>query len=156
MGKTGINTGRDTKTGRFQPGNKASIKHGCWSLTATGKIPSIRGLRQIRQDLERIRLELERGTPSLTLQKKLLIGQVVRTEGQLRMIELYFKRSGLMRPDKWRRGVLEPHPIMATYQSFLNSQRNALMSLGLEPAETEKILTPFEIVAGDKQERASS
>lgn len=150
------NKGRDTKTGRFQPGNTAGLKHGAWSLTTTGKIPSVRGMREIKQDLETLRTELERITPRLTIQKKLLINQIIRCEGQIRLIELFFRRCGIMRPDRWRRGVLEAHPVYQDYRSFLHSQRNALTALGIEPGEVEEVLTPYQIIQKEDQKRASS
>ena len=153
--KRGNNKGRDSQ-GKFLSGNTAGLKHGAWSLTTTGKIPSVRGRREIQRDLQEIRTELERVTPRLTVQKKLLINQIIRSEGQIRLIELYFKRCGIMRPDRWRRGVLEPHPVTQTYLSFLHSQRNALMSLGIEPGEVEEILTPYQIIEKEEQKRASS
>lgn len=146
------NKGRDSQ-GKFLSGNTAGLKHGAWSLTSKGRIPSVRGMREIKQDLQKLQTELERITPRLTIQKKLLINQIIRCEGQIRLIELFFRRCGIMRPDRWRRGVLESHPIMGTYLSFLHSQRNALTSLGIEPGAVEEILTPFEII--EEQKRAS-
>ena len=156
MGKTGNNRGRDTKTGRFQPGNTASIKHGCWSLTSRGKIPSIRGMRSLKQDLEAIRTELVEITPRMTPGKRLLIGQIIRSEAQIRLIELFFRKAGIMRPDKWRRGILESHPVLQDYRSFLHTQRSAVQALGIEPTQMEEVLSPFQIIEKEENKGASS
>lgn len=154
MAKSGNNKGRDAQ-GKFLSGNTAGLKHGAWSLTATGRIPSVRGMREIQRGLETLRRELERITPRLTAQKKLLINQILRCERLLKLTELYFKRCGIMRPDRWRRSTLEAHPVMSTYLSLLNSQRNAILTLGIEPEQIEEVLTPYQIVEKE-QKRASS
>jgi len=136
---------RDRK-GRFSLGNQAALKHGAWSL-AGGRIPSVRGIRKLREELEGIRMRLEEITPGLNVKKQLLISQIVRTEGQIRLIEMYLRKAGIVRPDKWRRGILDLQPSLSnSYLSFLNSQRLAILALGLDHERTSEILAPYEII----------
>ena len=140
---------RDGK-GRFLPGNKNSMKHGAWLLKvkATGAVPSLRGAKFIRADLARIRGELEAAMGArLTIQRQLLISQICRTEAQLRLIELYLHKSGIIRSDRAKEGIIDLQPCLSTsYISFLNTQRVAIVALGLEVEKVEAILTPYEVV----------
>jgi hypothetical protein len=90
--------------GRFLPGNQAAVKHGAWSLAQSGKVPSVRGVRALRKDLDRIRSDLEEITPRINVKKSLIISQIVRTEGMIRLIEVYLKKTGILRSDKFKRG----------------------------------------------------
>lgn len=132
--------------GRFLPGNQTAVKHGAWSLKS-GKIPSVRGVRQLKRDLQQIREELEKITPGLDAKKSLLISQVVRTEAQIRLIEMYLKKAGILRPDKWRRGIVDLQPSLSnSYLAFLNTQRHAIMALGLDQDRAAEVLAPYEII----------
>jgi len=142
---------RDRK-GRFLLGNQAALKHGAWSL-AKARIPSVRGVRKLNKELEGIRESLEKLTPQLNVKKQLLISQIVRTEGQIRLIEMYLRKAGILRPDKLRRGILDLQPSLAnSYLAFLNVQRHAIMALGLDNDKASEILAPYEIVEEQKDD----
>lgn len=142
---------KDSKTGRFLEKNKSAVRHGGHSFAATGKVPSVRGVRQLKKDLERIRADLEVATPKLNIKKTLVISQIVRTEGMIRLIEIYLKKSGIVKPGKLRAGIIELQPALATtYLALMNSQRCALALLGLNEQKLEEIKAPYEIVEGEK------
>lgn len=145
------------ESGRFLLGNQAAKKHGAWSLARSGKVPTIRGARALGQRLEELQAELEKNTPKLNVKKELLIGQIVKTEGMICMIEMYLKKQGILRPDQYRRGIITPQPALSsTYLSLINSQRQAIMALGLEPIQMEEILTPYQIVEKDNEHNSGN
>lgn len=137
--------------GRFLPGNRASQKHGAFSLRATGKVPSVRGIKQLRKRLARIREDLKEATPALNVKKELLIEQIVRTEAQISLIEMYLKKAGLLRPEKWRKGIIDLQPALSqSYLAFMNTQRHVIMALGINKEKADEILVPYEILGKEK------
>ena len=85
------------------------------------------------------------------MKKELLIEQIVRTEAQISLIEMYLKKAGLLRPDKWRKGIIDLQPALSqSYLAFMNSQRHAIMALGLDEEKAEEILAPYEVLGKDK------
>lgn len=142
---------RDSKTGRFLPGHLIASKHGVTRYLATGKLPSIRGKKAIQKHLEEIRSGIEEMTPRMNAKKRILISQIVRTEGVLQAIELYIQRAGIIDEKKFiSKKMIMLQPCFNSYLSFLNSQRLAIMALGLE-GQAEKIITLDEIVAEHDQ-----
>lgn len=130
---------KDLKTGKFKKGNIAALKHGAYSLARTKKVPSIRGVRALARYLDQMKVNLERATPDLNVKKELLIGQVIKTEEKLCLIDMWIRKTGVLHPDRAKRGLLELQPVLAhSYLGFMNSQRLALMALGIESAELEK------------------
>ena len=142
-------TGRNTK-GQFIAGNPqaqtAALKHGLYAFKLTGKIPSLRGARALMHDLDRLRKELEVITPGMNVKKSLLIGQVVNARGFMRLFEMYVKQAGLLNPRLYPRGVIDFQPGFKTYLSFAALQHKALLALGLNTEEAEKVLTPIEYI----------
>jgi predicted DNA-binding protein YlxM (UPF0122 family) len=137
--------------GRFLPGNQAAVKHGAWSLARSSKVPSVRGVRSLRKDLERIKCDLEEITPRINVKKSLIISQIVRTEGMIRLIEMYLKKTGILKPDKFRSGILDLQPSLSkSYLALLNTQRQAILSLSLDEQKADEILAPYEIVGKEK------
>ena len=89
--------------------------------------------------------------PRLTIQRQLLISQVCRCEAQIRLIESYLHKSGIVRGDQLAKHIVELQPCLSTsYISFMNTQRVAIMALGLEVEKAEAILTPYEVVEKEK------
>lgn len=128
---------RDPRTGQFATGNQAALRHGAFSI----RTPRIRGIRKLRRELEALKKQLEKSVCEITPQKGLLINQVIRTETQLRLIELFLRKHGIFRPDRLRKGNLELHPALAnSYLSFLNTQKSALMSLGIDKEKAEETI----------------
>ncbi len=110
---------RDPRTGKFLPGNRCAERHGAFSVVR-GKVPRIRGIRQLKRELEELRKRLEENIKDMNPKKELLVNQIVRTETQIRLIELFLRKHGILRPDKYRKGILELHPSLASsYLSFL-------------------------------------
>ena len=131
---------RDPRTGKFLPGNRYAERHGAFSIVS-GKVPRIRGIRQLKRELEELRKRLEENIQDLNPKKELLVNQVIRTETQIRLIELFLRKHGILRPDKYRKGILELHPSLASsYLSFLNVQKNALLNLGIDEVKAAEIL----------------
>lgn len=119
---------QDPNTGRFVAGNAAARTHGAFSA----RIPKIRGIKKLKKELGKLRAQLEANVPELNAQKLLLIDQIIRSETQLRLIEYYLGKHGILRPDSFRKNTLELHPALAnSYLSFLNAQKQALVSLGI-------------------------
>lgn len=134
------NDGRDPRTGRFVGGNAFARKTGMHQYLAKGKLPSIRGKRALKKHLQEIQVELESNTPNLNIKRRILVSQIVRTETILKLIETFVKAHGVLRPDKYKNGLLELHPSLATsYLSFLTAQKNAIVALGLDEGQAEKL-----------------
>jgi len=138
---------RDEK-GRVLPGNRLSMKSGAHSYLRTNRVPSIRGKRQIENHLRELRKALVEVVPGADDPRKaILISQVVRAEGFLLLIESYIRRVGVFRADKWRRGIAELQPALASSViSFLNSQRSAVLALGMDMRSTGPELTIAEVI----------
>lgn len=144
------NTGRDAR-GRFVKGNKAAAKHYCHTFLVTNRLPQIRGVRRIQKYLDRVRKELEACVSEMTVQKQILIDQVMKAQGFCMLFELYAKRMGLFDPEAGRRGRLDFMPGFRTYLSLVNSTRGALAMLGIDGQTRERILTPLEITQKESE-----
>jgi len=145
-------TERDER-GRFTDRNQASLKHGLYSAMRAG---SMRGRRTLNKRLGELRTALEQAVTD-SPQRRVLIGQVVRTEGLIEIIEAYFRRAGILDEVKARRGKLEPQPILAkTYLGLLNSQRLALAALGLDGKKPETPDIMAYVKAFDKAKAAKA
>lgn len=119
--------------GKFLPGHSVSLKHGLYAYQARGELPTIPGKRQIQRRLDDLKDGLMKAVPdSEDPRRQVLIGQIVKLEGLLILIEEYLKRAGLLRSDRWRRGIAEIHPVGQQFVSFLNAQRDAIRALGLD------------------------
>lgn len=140
---------RDSK-GRFVEGNVAARKHGAYSLARTKNVPSIRGVKALARYLDRIKSELEGTTQDINVKKELLINQIVRTEEKMRLMDMWIKRTSLLRPDKARRGLLDLQPCLYSYLAFMNTQRQALMALGLNKEKIDQIKAPYEILKDEE------
>jgi len=146
------NEGRNPRTGKFLPGNSCAQKSGIHHYLATGQLPSVRGKKALKKHLQEIQEELETITSKMNIKKKILISHIIRTEGVLKLIEMYVKRHGILRPDKYKKGLLELHPTIAgSYLSFLNTQKASVMALGLDEKQAEKILTPYELIQREEE-----
>lgn len=150
------NSGRN-KRGQFVKGNPysstANLKSGVYSklFNVTGKVPSVRGSRQLLKDMDQLEKTLEEITPEINAKKVLLIRQIVRTETLTRLIELYMKSHGILQPFKSRRSILELQPAIAgAYLSLITQQRNSIMALGLDPKKADAALAPYELLEGKK------
>ena len=142
---------KDKKSGQFLQGNKAALKHGGHSFAASGKVPSVKGVRKLKKDLEQLRTDLEKITPKMNVKKALIIGQICKAEGFILLIELYLKKAGILKPSRLKAGVIDVQPALGTtYLQLLNNQRSALALLGLDEQKFEEIKAPYEIVEDEK------
>ena len=145
---------RDEQTGRFVKGNVAGFKHGAYSLARVRNVPSVRGVRALAKHLDRVKIELEKATPDLNVKKEILISQVVKTEEKLCLMDMWLRKTGMIKADKARKGLLELQPCLLSYLGFLNSQRLALTALGLGDRQTADILRIQDLVDEvDKDEK---
>lgn len=147
---------RDPKTGRFRKGNVAAVKHGAYAIArAKGSIPSVRGVRALARYLDHAKGELEKLVTDLNIKEELYISHVIRTEEKMRLIDMWVRKVGILRPDKARRGVLELHPALSqSYLSYMNSQRLALQALNIPKEKAAKALNPkkyLDIFDGKKE-----
>jgi hypothetical protein len=148
---------KDPVTGRFLPGNKGkgNLKHGVNVFLQTGKLPSVRGKRLLNKYLRQLEKDLTAalgGSP--TPQQGILIRQVLRAEGVLRLIEMWLQRVPAINSKGWKLGSLELQPCLSqSYGFFLNVQRQAVLSLGLGK-KSEEVLTPYQII--EAEERAAA
>jgi hypothetical protein len=132
---------------------QANLKSGIHSklFKVTGRVPSLRGARQLQRDMDLLEKTLEEITPEINAKKVLLIRQVVRTETLIRLIEGYMKQHGILQPFKARRSIMELQPAVAgAYLSLMTQQRNSIMALGLDPKQLEAVKAPYEIVEAEK------
>jgi len=135
---------RDSKTGQFGKGNQAALKSGSYSFKLTGKVPSVRGARRLMRELQEAKKAIEAITPCMNIKKGLLIDQVIKAQGFMRLFEMYCRNHGILNPRLYQRKVLDFQPGFRTYLSFAGLQHKALMALGLDINEAERLLTPAE------------
>jgi len=143
---------RNAETGKFLPANKAALRHGAHTYLKSGRIPSVRGKRALVRELARIEQQLRDSIPCLDIRKELLLSQVLKAHGLLGLVELYLKRVGLAREDRWRRQVFDVQPALSFYLSMMGKQTNALQLLGLGKEEAREIVRPpYELVADEEK-----
>ena len=130
---------RDLK-GRLLPGAKCAIKHGLFTFKITGKIPSVRGAKALMYELTKIRSELEAITPAMNIKKSLLIEQIVKARGFMRLFEMYCKKNGIVNPRLEKGKVIDFQPGFKTYMSFANQQHKAIVALGLSTEQADDVL----------------
>ncbi|NVM21416.1 MAG: hypothetical protein HWN68_06515 [Desulfobacterales bacterium] len=138
------------------PGNMAALKHGTFAIIATGKLPSIDGKEKIEKHLSRLSLNLERAVGEMSVQKELLIRQVVRCEAMMKHVEVYMEALGTMiDTTRWKTyKKIEFQPCMSQYMKFLEVQRRALSALGINEMKLDKVRTPFDLAAEVDAEKA--
>ncbi len=141
--------GRDSR-GRFAKGNKAAARHYGHTYIATSNLPPIRGIRKMKKSLEKMRRELEDTIPDMNAKKAILVDQVVKSAGFMWLFEIYCRKAGLLDPALSKKGRLDFQPGMKIYLSMLNSQRAALVALGIDQIKGDKILSPIEIIEQEK------
>jgi len=136
------------KKGRFLPGNRAALKHGLYARKVF-----LPGKRKLDKYLAEVERELHEAVSDTSPQKRLLISQAVRAEGIQRILEVYFKKAGLLDPGKFRRGKLDAQPVLREYYSAMTQQRQALQALGLDKKEAEDTLDPYTYLKLKDQEK---
>jgi len=93
----------------------------------------MRGRRALNRYLKSLEVDLIETIGEMNVKKELLIKQVVRAEGTMRLIELYLQKAGIMKPGELKHGRLDLQNCLSTsYIAFMNVQRQALLALGLE------------------------
>lgn len=147
--------GRDIRTGRFTRGNKAALKHGAYRVQSRKetKKPSIRGARALRRYLERLQAELETKTPQLNAKKQILINQIIACEEKRQLMDMWLRKIGLLIPEKLCKQRLELQPCLSFYISIMNTQRQAILALGLDFDQARRLLSPLEIVQSEEQKK---
>jgi hypothetical protein len=90
----------------------------------------------------------------LSEQQRILIDRVISKLAVCRLIELYIERYGAFRKEKLaREKTLELEPCLGVnYLAFSNSIDRALIALGLNKRQTERILTPAELISEVEKE----
>ncbi|MGB7294200.1 MAG: hypothetical protein WBC70_01295 [Candidatus Aminicenantales bacterium] len=163
MGDLGFTRQKDPVTGRFLPGNKPTHKHGVNVFLQTGKLPSVRGKRLLNKYLRLLEKDLSDalgGDP--TPQQEVLVRQVLRAEGVLRLIEIWLQKVPAISSKGWKRGSLELQPVLAqSYGFFLNVQRQAILALGLDrkplpEQDLAQIVAEIDREAAKKAEREAA
>ena len=125
------------------------MKHGMFAIIATGKLPSVDGKERIEKHLSRLNLNLEKAVGEMSVQKELLIKQVIRCEAMMKHVEVYMEALGTMiDTTRWKSyKKIEFQPCMSQYMKFLEVQRRALSALGLDQVKMDRIRTPFDLAA---------
>ena len=148
---------RNARTGQFMKGNQIARKHGAVQYWNDGKLPPGRRSQRLRGELKRIREELEASLSgngkALTVQQELLIQQVLKTFGFCTIFEEYLKEYGVLDRGQLRKNRVEFMPGFRMYLSLLSRQNHALLSLGLNEKERERLLSPLEIVELEEGEK---
>jgi hypothetical protein len=116
-------------------------RSGIYSWLRTGRVnPSIRGHKKLQaylMDLERKLSELQ-GSGGMTAGREILIKSTVEAFGAVLLASMYCKRAGILRPDAAKKGVIEFQPVLGKqFLAFMNTIRQNLMALGLDPKKTE-------------------
>lgn len=130
--------GRDSH-GQFKEGHNLSLKHGYFPFKVTGKVPSVKGAKYLKAELKALRAELEAITPDLNVKKGLLIEQVVKSRGFMRLFEMYLNDAGILNP-RLRGGTVDFQPGFRTYLSFAIQQHKMLLALGLDSRQADDVL----------------
>lgn len=145
---------RDEK-GKLVSGHEIRKTSGAWLFLKSGnRIPSVRGKRRLQKHLTDLRTRLQEVVPnSSDPRREIIIGQVLKAEGFLVLIEEYLKRAGILCPVAFREGRLEVQGALTSCISFMNCQLRALASLGLDSKEAQEVLTPYQIIEQEKSDR---
>jgi len=119
-------------------------RSGIYSWLRTGRVnPSIRGHKKLQaylMDLERELTELQ-GPGGMTAGREILIKSTVEAFGAVLLASMYCKRAGILRPDAAKKGVIEFQPVLGKqFLAFMNTIRQNLMALGLDPKKGEEAL----------------
>lgn len=138
-----------------------SVKHGAYLWLKTGKInPSIRGHRKLQKylrDLEKDLINDFGGPENLSAAKEILIRTVIEAYGFILLSSMYCKREGILRPDRLKKNVVELQPVLGhQFIAFMNTIRQNLLALGLNPESADRALTPLELshlVAEEDEEK---
>jgi hypothetical protein len=130
------------ETGQLQAGNKNRMTHGALIFQRTGRVPSVKGKRKIQRQLNELRRDLNECVPGAEdPRKRVLIDQIVQTEGYKTLVNEYIRRFGILNPTKFKRGFIEIQPVIGTFLiAAMNSQRQAILALGLDRKEADKVL----------------
>src|SRR4030042_3467606 len=112
------------------------VGHGLGFFLKHSRVPAVPGGRRIRRDLQALRRDLETALPGLPPQKRVLVDQVITCQTVVLLILHYLNRTGLFRKDEWDKGLLDVQPVVRkVLGSYMNTQRLALMALGLDKIE---------------------
>ena len=141
---------RDPETGRFLRNNQCARRHGAVQYWNDGRLPRGRKSLALRKELKRIRVELERSLSGngkgITVQQELLVQQVCKTFGFCTIFEEYLKEYGVLDRGQLRKNRVTFMPGFKMYLSLLTRQNSALISLGINAQERERLLTPLQLV----------
>ncbi len=132
--------------GQFDKNNQFARKHGIHS-----SLPKIPGRRRMKSEENHMRRELEKSVGTRTIQKTILIDQIVETQGLCAQIEVFCRQYGIIDQKSAGKGSVNLHPVFGYYISFRNLQRLALRTLGLSKRRSEEVLTPFEIISQEQK-----
>lgn len=136
----------------------SKVKHGAYLWLREGKInPSIRGHRKLQKylrDLEKDLIANLGGLENLTAAKEILIKSTIEGYGFVLLACMYCKKNSVIRPDKWRKGVIELQPVLGRqFVAFMNTIRQNLLALGLDKKKADEVLAPYEIVEKEKKKK---
>jgi hypothetical protein len=143
---------RDEK-GKLVSGHEIRKTSGAWLFLKSGnRIPSVRGKRRLQKHLNDLRTRLMEVVPnSSDPRREIIIFQVLKSEFFLRLIMEYLNRAGILNPIAFREGRLEVQGALTSCVSFMNAQLRSLQALGLDSAQAQKVLTPYEIVQEEEK-----
>jgi hypothetical protein len=115
------------------------LTHGVDAFKRRGKVPpGVPGRRRIMMDKRVLQAALEETRPVRTPQVDLLIRQIVRTETVLMLGFNWLDRGGILRESALRQGDIELQPILRELISCMNTQRLAILALGLDAKKLEE------------------
>ena len=117
---------QDPITGKFLVGNKAAFKRSAYHFLAKGKMPKIRGISRIKKEMQYIREELEKASLPMTIQKEILINQIIRAESYCILFNEFCKKTGLF---SCKGGKVDFAPGAKTFVTLQNLIRHCLRQL---------------------------
>lgn len=128
--------------GKFKKGNIAALKSGAHSFKMTGRVPAISGRKALRTELDKIKAGLEAATSGMNVKKSLLIDQIVKARGFMRLWEMYVSKYGVLNARMFlsNRKTLDFQPGFKTYVAMAAQQHKALMALGLDTETADKVM----------------
>jgi len=135
-------------------------RHGGYSVAHKDEL--LRRRPEVRRYLKALRRDLLRdlcpeGEEHLTAARRCLLDRMLGKLATARLIESYLAEHGLLRPDRYKEGLLEGHSILALWMTLNAQITKDLLALGLDRKALEVVdLSPMELlekVGREEEER---
>lgn len=132
------------------------IKHGIIYFVKKGEFhPLASHRRALRKDLESLKQRAIAETSNMSIKKEMLINDAIFCQGIMDLAMLYISKVGLFEEGGLKKGRLDMQPIIRDLGRFMNTKRQNLIAVGLDPGG-DGILTPLQIAQRFDEEKKKS